>query len=173
MRTMLHVWKRYHAVWDIPFETLEEAGIKLIALDRDNTTYSRKNKDIPEKVRQWVHEAKERGFKLYMISNNFHADQIAHSASILGIQKIDHAMKPLPFALRKACAAEKVTPSQAVMIGDQIFTDVASGNNAHAKTILIDALSQRDLFYTYLFRLFEYFITRNIPYAAGHDTTSS
>lgn len=166
MRNPLHVWRRYHAVWDIPLETLEEAGIKLIALDRDNTTFNRKKRDVPEKIREWVHAARDKGFLLYMISNNFHGDQIAHTASILGIKSIDHAMKPLPCALKKVCRAEAVTPEQAVMIGDQIFTDIASGNLAGSKTILIDALSQRDLFYTYLLRLFEYFITRNIPYAS-------
>lgn len=165
MSKLLRVWRRYHAVWDIPLQTLEEAGIKLIALDRDNTTFNRKNRDVPERVREWVHAARDKGFLLYMISNNFHGDQIRHTAHILGIKSIDHAMKPLPFALEKVCKIEGVAPQQAVMIGDQIFTDIASGNLAHAKTILIDALSQRELFYTYLFRLFEHFITRKIPYA--------
>lgn len=173
MKKVLHIWKRFHAVWDIPFSLLEENNIQLIVLDRDNTVYDRAKKDIPEAAREWVRAAKKAGFSLYIISNNFDSIELDRTAEILGTKKIDHAMKPLPFALERVCKEEGFSPENTVMIGDQIFTDIASGNLAGAKTILIDHLSNREFFLTYILRLFERFAERGAPYTSGAELPSN
>lgn len=88
MKKVLHIWKRFHAVWDIPFSLLEENNIQLIVLDRDNTIYNRARKDIPEAAREWVHAAKKAGFSLYIISNNFDSVELDRTAEILGTKKL-------------------------------------------------------------------------------------
>lgn len=173
MEKVLHIWRRFHAVWDIPFPLLKENGIQLIVLDRDNTVYNRAKKEIPEAARKWVHNAKKEGFSLYIISNNFDSLQLDHTAKILGTRKIDHAMKPLPFALERVCKEEGISPAHTAMIGDQIFTDVASGNLAGAKTILIDHLSNREFILSYLLRLFDNLAERGTPYTSYSEPPSA
>jgi predicted HAD superfamily phosphohydrolase YqeG len=65
-------------------------------------------------------------------------------------------MKPTPFAVRRALVLEGVPAEQAVMIGDQMLTDVTAGNLAGLKTILVRPQSQVDLWYTQLFRVVEH-----------------
>ena len=68
---------------------------------------------------------------------------------------VHHAMKPAPFAVRRALSLVGVAPEQAVLVGDQVFTDVMAGNLAGVRTILVDPQSTRDLWYTHIFRVFE------------------
>lgn len=46
-------------------------------------------------------------------------------------------------------------PEHTVMVGDQVFTDVVAGNLAGVRTILVRPQCRRDLWYTYIFRVFE------------------
>ena len=41
------------------------------------------------------------------------------------------------------------------MIGDQIFTDVAAGNLSGVRTIMVRPQSEKDLWYTLIFRRIE------------------
>ena len=48
--------------------------------------------------------------------------------------------------------------------GDQVFTDVAAGNLAGVRTVLVRPQSRRDLWYTQIFRVFELLALRNHPF---------
>ena len=73
-------------------------------------------------------------------------------------------MKPAPFALCRAMEMHGATPDKTVMIGDQVFTDVAAGNLAGVRTVLVRPQSRRDLWYTQIFRVFELLALRNHPF---------
>ena len=64
-------------------------------------------------------------------------------------------MKPAPFAVRRALSLVGVEAREAVLIGDQVFTDVMAGNLAGVRTILVEPQSTSDLWYTQIFRVFE------------------
>jgi predicted HAD superfamily phosphohydrolase YqeG len=64
-------------------------------------------------------------------------------------------MKPLPFAVWAALRREGATPEEAVLVGDQLYTDMAAGNLAGVRTILVRPQSTRDLWYTLILRRFE------------------
>ena len=86
------------------------------------------------------------------------------TADELGCEVVDHAMKPAPFALRRAMEMHGATPDKTVMIGDQVFTDVAAGNLAGVRTVLVRPQSRRDLWYTQIFRVFELLALRGHPF---------
>ncbi len=134
---------------------LVEQGVKLVLLDRDNTVVPRSTRCLEPSAARWVAELRAAGIEVFIISNNFHSKQIDVTASELGCGAIDHAMKPAPFALRAAMRRMGISADQTVMVGDQVFTDVASGNLAGVRTILVRPQSLRDLWYTQIFRLFE------------------
>lgn len=148
--------KRYVASVDrIDLDGLWASGKRAILLDRDNTLVPRDRQVAPPAISAWLDRARDMGFKLYMVSNNWHRDQVLRSASELGLQAISHAMKPAPFAVRIAMARMGVARGEAVLIGDQLYTDVWAGNLAGVDTILVKPQTSVDLWYTQIFRIFE------------------
>lgn len=147
--------KRLHAISDISLDELRAAGITCVLFDRDNTVIPRDKGTAPAEVVAWLRAARAAGIKLCMVSNNFHTTQIEASAQELGCPVVHHAMKPAPFAVQAAMKKVGATPSETVLVGDQVFTDVAAGNLAGIRTVLVDPQSTKDLWYTHIFRVFE------------------
>ncbi len=139
----------------VDIDELLDAGVRLVLVDRDNTCVPRDAERAPEAVQAWLDTARARGLAVCMVSNNFHTSQVSRSAAELGVDFVDHAMKPLPFALRRAMEKMGFGPEETVMIGDQVFTDVSAGNLAHVRTVLVRPQSRSDLWYTHIFRIFE------------------
>ena len=72
--------KRYVSrVERIDLDALWAAGKRAIMLDRDNTLVPRDRACAPDSVAAWLDRARELGFKLYMVSNNWHRDQAERS----------------------------------------------------------------------------------------------
>lgn len=156
--------KRYVASVDrIDLDELAAQGKRALMLDRDNTLVPRDRATAPQAVVAWLDHARELGFSLYMVSNNWHRDQVMRSASELGLSAISHAMKPAPFAVRAALRRMGCDPAEAVLIGDQLYTDVWAGNLAGVDTILVRPQTQVDLWYTQIFRIFERRALRDLP----------
>lgn len=147
--------ERVHAISDVDIDGLVAAGITCVLFDRDNTVVPRDTGEAPAAVLAWLKEVRSRGISLCMVSNNFHSNQVEASARALGVAVVHHAMKPAPFAVQKAMRLMEATPEHTVLIGDQVFTDVAAGNLAGVCTILVDPQSTKDLWYTHIFRVFE------------------
>ncbi|OUP10160.1 YqeG family HAD IIIA-type phosphatase [Collinsella sp. An2] len=155
---------RYVASVDrIDLDQLWASGKRAILLDRDNTLVPRDRKTAPPEVAAWLDRARAMGFKLYMVSNNWHRDQVERSARELGLGAISFACKPLPFALVRALRHLGVERDVAVMVGDQIYTDVWAGNFAGISSILVRPQTTVDLWYTRFFRIFERRALRGVP----------
>lgn len=156
--------KRYVSrVERIDLDALWADGKRAIMLDRDNTLVPRDRACAPDSVAAWLDRARELGFKLYMVSNNWHRDQVERSAAELGLDSICFACKPLPFALTRALARMGVAREAAVLIGDQLYTDVWSANLAGVDSILVKPQTHVDLWYTRIFRIFERRALRRVP----------
>ncbi len=152
----------------IDLDALEAEGVRLILVDRDNTCVPRDTKVAPPEVLAWIEDAKARGMRILMVSNNIHIKQVNASADELGCGFIAGAMKPAPFALWRALAREGIPAEQTVMVGDQVYTDVAAGNLAGVRTILVRPQSTTDLWYTHIFRLGEALVLRGVNFE-GED----
>lgn len=162
---------RYVAsVPDIDLDRLEAAGISCILLDRDNTCVPRDTRVAPPAVLSWIADAQARGMLTYMVSNNFNATAVQRSAAELGLKGISHALKPLPFNIRRALKNLGVSAEQAVLVGDQVFTDVIGGNLAGVATILVHPQTTVDLWYMGPFRAAEAAIIGKRVYE-GEDTS--
>ena len=147
---------RYVASVDrIDLAELVAQGKRAILLDRDNTLVPRDAATVPAAVTAWLDDARSKGFKLCMVSNNWDRDQVMRSSCELNLEAISHAMKPAPFAVRVALRRLGVKPQEAVLIGDQLYTDVWAGNLAGVDTILVKPQTTVDLWYTQIFRIFE------------------
>jgi len=155
------------SVADISIPKLVGEGVRCVLLDRDNTCVPRDATVAPPEVRAWLDEAREAGLALCLVSNNFHSADVERSARELGCDVVHHAMKPFPFAVWRAIKKEGVAADEVVLVGDQVFTDVAAGNLAGVRTILVRPQSRRDLWYTHVFRIFERLALRGVTFASA------
>ncbi|AEB07107.1 HAD superfamily (subfamily IIIA) phosphatase, TIGR01668 [Coriobacterium glomerans PW2] len=140
---------------------LRAEGKRALLLDRDNTLVPFGATCAPNSVVEWLDKARDLGFRVCVISNNWHRSAVMISACELGLEAIPCAMKPAPIALMRALARLHVSAREAVMIGDQICTDVWAGNIAGVDTILVKPQTKIDLWYTRIFRLLEKRILKN------------
>lgn len=146
---------------DIPLQELQQGGKKAFILDLDNTVTEWNSNEIGEEVARWFAQVKERQFKACIISNNG-AKRVEKVAQSLGIPFISRAVKPRRASFRRALALLEVAPEAAVVIGDQIFTDIMGGNRAGLFTILVAPIARREFFGTKISRLLEYFVLKRM-----------
>lgn len=140
-------------IFTIPYDKLNNQGLTCLIFDLDNTLALIDQKKCTTQVIELFQELKKR-FKLYIISNNS-KKRIQPYLDELGIQGVAWAMKPLTRGLKHLQKKYDLSREQMVMIGDQLMTDIVSGNRFGIKTILVDPLGERDLKVTNINRYFE------------------
>lgn len=138
----------------IPHEELEARGFRGLIVDLDNTMLGFAQSEVEADHLDWVRLAKNRGFKLVMVSNNF-TERVTTIAGQLGIECVPNALKPLPFGVMRALRMLALPRNQVAVIGDQLFTDVLSGKICGLYTILTEPIESKDFALTKVFRFFE------------------
>ncbi len=134
-------------------QRLVQRGIEAVLLDLDNTLVPWQRLDIPEPVRRWIEAMKQAGLRLCLVSNTRRRRRLEVLAKELDIAYVPKAFKPRRYGLRQALAQLGATPERAVMIGDQIFTDVWGGNRMDMYTILVRPMARREFIGTKVSRL--------------------
>lgn len=160
---------RYIASVDlIDLDELYRSGKRALLVDRDNTLVPRDAACAPPAVRSWLSRASDMGFRICLVSNNWYRSQVKASARDLGIEHVVWcAMKPAPFALWAALRKLSASRDQAVLIGDQLYTDVFASRLAGVDSILVKPQTHVDMWYTYAFRFFERRALRDLPCEEG------
>ncbi|QTH46200.1 YqeG family HAD IIIA-type phosphatase [Cohnella sp. LGH] len=128
------------AVYDIDLHELHAQGIRGIITDLDNTLVSAKTPLATPQLIGWLDLVKERGFKVVILSNN-NDSRVGKFAAPLGIPYIPAARKPAGAAFRRALQLMGLPADQAVVIGDQMLTDVLGGRRAGLHTILVSPIA--------------------------------
>ena len=145
-------WRCVTSVDRISVEGLVKARVRCVLIDRDNTCVPRDATTAPPEIVAWLEEVRAAGITTWVVSNNFHSKDVERSARELGCEVVHHAMKPVPIAVHVAMRRAGATQAETVLIGDQRFTDVIAGNLAGVRTILVKPQSEKDLWYTLIFR---------------------
>lgn len=131
---MFRPTKRVGGLTEITEKDLRGMGVKVIALDADNTSsYDRTRTPVPGAV-EWINSMKNAGFKLVLLSNG-KGGRIQYLADLYGIPVIFLSCKPLPIGYVRAVLKFMKRPSKFVMIGDQLFTDIWGANLTGFKSI--------------------------------------
>lgn len=142
-------------VTDIHAEALYSSGFRAVLLDIDNTIISWRANEIPAPVHQWVQTLVKNGIKVCLVSNTNRPRRLQALAKSLGVLYVPHAGKPRRRGLRQALEVLGVDIDRAVMIGDQVFTDIWAGNRMCMNTILVQPLSTHEFFGTKISRALE------------------
>jgi HAD superfamily phosphatase (TIGR01668 family) len=132
-----------------------------VILDLDNTIVAWNAPAPTSEVQQWVTELAKSGVKVCIVSNNF-SNRVRAIAQRLGVPVVTGAIKPTPWAFRKAMRVMGTEPKDTALVGDQLFTDVLGGNLLGLKTILVDPLSVREFPTTMLVRRVERLVRQRV-----------
>ena len=155
----------YSSVHAIDLDSLKRAGIRVLLMDLDNTLLPRDTNVVPDELKAWAAGLKEHGFQVCLVSNNWH-ERVHHVASELGFELVDKAVKPLPFAFRRALARCGARADEAAVVGDQLFTDILGGRLLGMRTVLVAPLSDTDLPHTLMLRRLEALVLKGrVPQA--------
>ncbi|TFE31623.1 YqeG family HAD IIIA-type phosphatase [Cohnella luojiensis] len=132
-----------NTVFDIDLDELKARGVRGIITDLDNTLVSAKTPLATPQLVGWLDLVKDQGFKVVILSNN-NKTRVGNFAEPLGIPFIPAARKPAGAAFRRAINLMELTSEQAVVVGDQMLTDVLGGRRAGLHTILVTPIAPRE-----------------------------
>ena len=156
---------KFTFVPDFYFDTFDMAsakflasiGVKAILLDVDNTLEPYENPLPTEKVLKWFESLREAGIGAAIVSNN-NKERIELFNKELGLPAYSKAKKPFKKYLKKAMADLGINSSEAIFMGDQVFTDVWAARNAGIRAILVPPIKDK----TDAFTKFKRFLERPV-----------
>jgi uncharacterized protein len=163
LNPLFHPFCPTHAV-----KTLEDIDLvalrtrkDLILIDVDNTIVAWRSEDLPESTCEWIERAKELGFEICIISNTRNIPRLERLSKRLEIDFVAGArFKPSRRLFFKALEKYNVPASRAIMIGDQIFTDVLGANRAGIEAVWVEQMHHVDLVTTKISRMGERLLRR-------------
>ena len=128
---------------EIPYEYLKKIGIKCLVFDLDNTIALIDQEEVDSDILSLFNKIKKE-FIVVIISNNYKKRVMPYSNK-LEVDYVSFAMKPSTRGLKIIAKKYNLKPVEMAMIGDQIMTDIKSGNVFGSSTILVDPLGIKDL----------------------------
>ena len=163
---------RVRAITDIDPVSLYEQGYVGLLLDLDNTLLPWKSSDLPESSKRWIERAKQAGMKPCIVSNTHYPKRLDRIASGMEVPWVAQALKPRGFGFEKAAKMIGCGLENAVVVGDQLLTDILGGNLACAYTILVNPMHPREFIGTKISRVFERIIFWSMGTASRQGTKS-
>ena len=160
MKKLLPILK-YKGVQYIEFEKLVKHNVKGILLDVDNTLIDYK-RNMPESIAAWVKEAKNRGFKVCILSNSNRTEKIKKVSETLELEYIMCAKKPMKSGFKKAIKLLDLPAENIAMVGDQLFTDVLGANILNMVSIYVEPIDLKEYWYTSWKRPIEELILKKV-----------
>ncbi|MDI9635547.1 YqeG family HAD IIIA-type phosphatase [Kamptonema cortianum] len=149
-----------HSLEEVNLELLKAAGKTLILLDVDNTLMPWRSEDIPDSTTAWLKKAKAMGFDLCVLSNTRNPERLARICKVMDLDYIRDKFKPSRRMYQLALKKYGVDVEQAVMLGDQLLTDIWGANRTGIDAIWIKPIGPREFIGTRL-------ISRNVERVIG------
>ncbi|MBT3261737.1 hypothetical protein HOC37_05095 [bacterium] len=146
---------------DIDFLRLYAEGYRVLLLDIDNTLMTYRQRALSLQKIHFLERVKSIGFEIYLVSNNINMNRAKRVAKDLKVKGVYFSLKPLVFGVRELAEKNMLDLSKAVVVGDQILTDVIMGNWLRCYTVLVDPLDKKLSFLKTLQREIELFLVRS------------
>ncbi len=127
------------ALWAVRTEWLLQQGISAVLLDMDNTLAYWKSVEVPQSNLQWIENARQEGFKLYIVSNG-KKERVSALAQKLNIGCVRNAGKPSKKRMKAILKQLDIQPEKTALIGDQLFTDILVANRCGILAVLVRPL---------------------------------
>ncbi|MFH5182712.1 YqeG family HAD IIIA-type phosphatase [Paenibacillus sp. TAB 01] len=132
-----------NTIYDIDLHELWKQGKRGIITDLDNTLVGAKAPLATPELIDWLKVVAQIGFQVVIVSNN-NKVRVAQFAEPLSLPFIYRAKKPTSAAFHKALQLMKLSADEAIVIGDQMMTDVLGGNRMGLYTVLVLPIAKAD-----------------------------
>lgn len=146
----------------IDLDGMWDRGKRLLLLDVDNTLVQWKTEEFAPEVVEWIERAKAKGFDICIISNTRREDRLARLSERLGVSTVRGRFKPSRAMFRLALIKFKRKPEEAIMVGDQMMTDVLGANRSGIDAIWVRKMEGKEFSGTRINRAIEGFLTSHI-----------
>lgn len=158
----------YHSIEKVPLENYYKQGYRLLLLDIDNTLAIHGSQVSQAYAQDQLRRVREIGYDVYVLSNALRDRAQSFGKSLdPKLKVIGDARKPGTRGIEEALAKANIPREQALLVGDQIFTDVWAGKRANIRVVQVDPLSLNEPWYIRLKRMGERlvrFISGNSAY---------
>ena len=145
----------------IDVEYMNMHNKKVIISDLDNTLISWDSKKDTKELNRWLKKMKRAGFDIIVVSNNSE-ERVEEFCKQLNLQYVADAKKPLTHGFKKALNKLNRKPEEAIILGDQVLTDVFGAKSLGVMSVLVQPISKTDAFKTRINRFFEGIIVQNL-----------
>ncbi|MFZ3626926.1 YqeG family HAD IIIA-type phosphatase [Enterococcus faecalis] len=142
------------AIYKIIPAQLKKLGIKAVLTDLDNTLIAWNNPDGTEELKTWLLEMKNAGITVLVVSNNKDS-RIKRVVEKFDLDYVARALKPTARGFKLAEKKLGLKPSEMLMVGDQIMTDIRGANAAGIRNVLVQPIVDTDGWNTRINRFFE------------------
>lgn len=144
----------FRSVYDLPIEFYSDNNIKAVLFDIDNTLEPYATETPGEKTVELFSKLRENGVKIAVISNN-HEPRVKKFCEPLDVIFSFESGKPSSKKILQAIKTLDVSPDEAVLVGDQLFTDIWGANNTKIRSIFVDRINSDESFFIKLKRIIE------------------
>ena len=138
----------------LDLEKLWNEGKRGIICDIDNTLCRDEQFEVEPFAIDFINKAKKMGFKICLMSNNGMA-RVEPVAKFLDCDYHFKAHKPKREAYDTCLGKIGVPPENAVMVGDQLFTDILGANRIGLYSVLVEKIDKKEIIQIKLKRPFE------------------
>jgi HAD superfamily phosphatase (TIGR01668 family) len=149
--SLLKTDRMIRRVSELELAWLAERGIRGIVSDLDNTLVAWHGDEIPRDILVWLEAVKSAKIGVCLCSNTRRPVRLARIAEKLEIHHVPgNAGKPGKAGVLKALELMAILPNEALMVGDQLFTDMVAGNRVGLTTVLVNPLADKEFIGTKL-----------------------
>ena len=134
------------SVFDLTPEKLTRMGKTLVLADLDNTLARYGEKTASAALLNWKEELEQAGIQIYIVSNSRKPTRAKRFSESFGVSFVGHSGKPDTKGFLRALKETGKNRQQALMVGDQIFTDIWGAHNAGVLAVLTQPIALDNLF---------------------------
>ncbi len=135
---------RADGITDLTPAYLESQDIRLLMLDFDNTIVPYTTDQPTPLMAGWLAMMKRSRIRLCVVSNS-KKDRVRRFCKQWELDCITHAKKPFSRGIRKCLEKYHISPANAALAGDQIYTDTLGANLAGCRSILVKAIHNHNI----------------------------
>ncbi len=147
IKRIYHKFTPAHAaetLQSIDLQDLWDRGKRLLLLDVDNTLVQWHSNAVSNDILVWTQKAKAIGFDICIVSNTNQLERLAKIAESIGALTVRGRFKPSRAMFRLALMKFKRQPHEAIMIGDQLMTDVFGSNRTGIDAIWVRRIEGKE-----------------------------
>jgi HAD superfamily phosphatase (TIGR01668 family) len=155
-------------VQDLDYEAKYKAGFRQLMFDLDNTLTTYQFSEPTKELTTFIQQLQTIGFEVSIVSNSG-AKRVQPFIDQLEVSGIPSCKKPSIGTLKKIL---KVDKEAAMLIGDQLLTDIWAANKLGVRSVLVHPVdASTDKFFTRFNRKLELYFVKRIraKYPAVYD----